>query len=278
MANILIAGCGDLGCRLGSQLSESGHNIFGIRRNANQLPNCIQPIVCDLAVTNPNLPNKLDYVFYILAADSFKDSAYYQAYVLGVKHLLLSLQGKNIKRLFFISSSSVFGQDKGQVVTETCPTSDHSFSSHRLLEGESLINNSPFPSTIIRFAGIYGPGRSHLIDLVLEGKAHCMEGVYSNRIHTDDCVNVMQHLMLLNNPAELYIAVDNEPTLTCEVYEWLAEQLSIAKIDHISPSETSRIMRSNKKLSNQRLLDSGYQFKYPSFREGYLSLLAEMDY
>lgn len=276
MARVLIAGCGDLGCELAKQLSETGHEIFGIRRDVSQMPSFIEPLAADLFSQTPELPKELDYVFYILSANGYKDTAYYQAYVLGVKHILKALGDQKIKRIFFISSSSVFGQSDGEWVTEQSPVDGKNFASKRLLEGEETILQSPFPSTVIRFGGIYGPGRTHLIDLVIQGKAHCMEGVYSNRIHSEDCVGVMMHLMELKSPDSLYIGVDNEPTPTCDVYEWLAEQLSVSDIEHLEPTENSRMQRSNKRLSNEKIRSTGYEFKYPSFRDGYGKLIEEM--
>jgi aerobic-type carbon monoxide dehydrogenase small subunit (CoxS/CutS family) len=79
--------------------------------------------------------------------------------------------------------------------------------------------------------------------------------------------------MQLDNPDALYIGVDNQPTLSCEVYEWLAEQLSIGTIEHAEPTENSRLMRSNKRLSNARLRATGYEFIYPTYQEGYASLI-----
>lgn len=278
MANILIIGCGDIGCLLGSELARQGHKVFGLRRNIDELPDCIQPIQADLIHELPELPANIDYVFYMASAGKYKDSAYYQAYVLGLKHTLAALKNQSIKRLFFISSTSVFGQSDGETVNESCPTSDSNFSTRRILEGEKLAQESELATTVVRFGGIYGPGRTHLIDLVRAGKAHCMEDVWSNRIHSDDCVGLLSHLLTQNetDPSSLeplYIGVDDEPSLSCDLYSWLAEQLCAPEVEYIEPSENARLMRSNKRLSNAKIKASGYQFKYPSYREGYLPLL-----
>lgn len=277
MARVLIAGCGDIGCRLGSLLVEQGHEVLGLRRDASQINPPIQAVSADLFNLTTELPENIDYVYYIVTATSHKDFEYYQAYVLGIKNLLQALKGQNIKRVFFISSSSVFGQSDGEWVTEDSPTKDSNFSAKRLLEGEEVALNSNFPGSVVRFGGIYGPGRRHLIDLVLSGKANCMEGVYSNRIHSEDCAGMLAHLMTLDSLEKdlqsLYIGVDDTPTLTCEVYEWLAEQLSVPELDHQEPSQNSRLMRSNKRLSNALIKSTGYEFKYPSFKEGYLALI-----
>ncbi|MDG6774887.1 NAD-dependent epimerase/dehydratase family protein [Thiomicrorhabdus sp. ZW0627] len=279
MANILIVGCGGIGSELALTLIEQGHTVYGLRRHTDNLPDGIIPIEADITLSlSEFIPENLDYVFYSASAGKHKDMAYYQAYVLGVKHTLKALSDQNIKRIFFISSSSVFGQSEGEKVTEESPTSGNNFSTKRLLEGEELISNANFPSTIVRFGGIYGPGRTHLIDLIQQGKAHCMEDVYSNRIHSADCVGILAHLLNLNEQDpklvdSLYIGVDDQPTLSCEVYEWLAEQLSVGHIEHIEPTENSRLMRSNKRLSNAKIRSSGYDFKYPDYQAGYGELI-----
>ncbi len=279
MANVLIAGCGDIGCLLGEQLSQQGHTVFGLRRNIDALPNCIHPIQANLTTPLNPLPNQIDYVFYMASAGKYKDCAYYQAYVLGLKNIILALENTPIKKLFFISSSSVFGQSEGEHVDESSPTDDSVFSTKRLLEGETLALESKLNATVVRFGGIYGAGRTHLIDLIREGKAHCMEGVWSNRIHSEDCAGMLAYLLAeseknLERIDTLYIGVDNQPTPSCEVYDWLAEQLCAPEPDRKEPSEASRLMRSNKRISNTKIRALGYEFKYPTYKEGFLAFLA----
>ncbi len=280
MARVLIAGCGDIGCQLGQKLAKLGHQVSALRRNIQKVPAGIDAIKHDLTQPFPELSLPFDYVFYTAAAGKYKDSAYYQAYVHGLKNLLNALKLAPPKRIFFTSSTSVFGQSDGEWVTEDAPTSDSSFSTHRLLQGEHLLLESGLPVTIVRFGGIYGPGRTHLIDLVRAGKAHCMEGVYSNRIHSADAVGILQHLMSLleqgNSIDSLYIAVDNTPVPTCEVYDWLAKQLRVKVLEHQEPTETSRQLRSNKRLSNAKIRSTGYQFQYPSYQAGYRELIQQM--
>lgn len=278
MANILIAGCGDVGCLLGTELTQQGHKVFGLRRNIDALPDFIHPIEANLTGTIQDLPEQIDYVFYMASAGKYKDSAYYQAYVSGLKNLLHALQGQAIKRLFFISSSSVFGQHDGELVSESSPTHDTSFSTKRILEGEAVALESEYPATVVRFGGIYGPGRTHLIDLMRAGKAHCMEDAWSNRIHSSDCAGILTHLLNLNesHPEDvesLYVGVDNQPSLACEVYEWLAEELCLPEVEHKESSENARMMRSNKRISNAKIRATGYEFKYPTYKDGYIDLI-----
>lgn len=280
MAHILIAGCGDIGCQLGQKLTQQGHQVTAMRRNIQKVPGGITPIEHDLTQTFPELPHPFDYVFYTAAAGKYEDSAYYQTYVHGLKNLLNALKPTPPKRIFFTSSTSVFGQSDGEWVAEDAPTSDSSFSARRLLQGEQQLLESGLPVTIVRFGGLYGPGRTHLIDLVLAGKAHCMVGIYSNRIHSADAVGILQHLMNLleqGKPIDtLYIAVDSHPVPTCEVYDWLAEQLSVEELEHQAPTKTIRQLRSNKRLSNTKIKSTGYQFQYPDYQAGYKELIQQM--
>lgn len=275
MANILIAGCGELGCPLGETLAQAGHQVFGIRRHIDQIPTAITPIQADLYSGALELTQSFDFVYYIMSATHHDDLAYYQAYVLGLKNVLHALEQQTtpVQRLFFVSSTSVFGQTEAEWVNEDSPVADHNFSTRRLLEGETLAQKSGINSTIIRFGGIYGPGRTHLIDQLLKGKVRCMDGVYSNRIHSADCVRMLAHLSQVKQPAPIYIGVDNAPTPICEVYEWLAEQLSVTEVEYSEPKEHSRQARSNKRLSNQKIKDSGFEFQYPSYQDGYAKLL-----
>ncbi len=280
MSKILIAGCGGIGCALGQKLAIEGHEVFGIRRDISKVPASITPIQADLATPTDKLPDNIDYVFYTASAGKYKDSAYYQAYVSGVKQLLKNLSDQKIKRFFYVSSTAVFGQNEGEMVDETSPTSDSNFSTKRLLEGEELALSCDYDATIIRFGGIYGPGRTHLLDLVQEGKAHCMDGIWSNRIHSEDCVGILAHLVGVaekdaKKVKQLYIGVDSQPTLLCDVYDWLAEQLCVPDVEHMEPKESSRQMRSNKRISNQKILDAGYEFIYPDYQAGYKELLKE---
>jgi hypothetical protein len=75
----------------------------------------------------------------------------------------------------------------------------------------------------------------------------------------------------------LYLATDNEPVAIHEVHVWLAREMGV---DGLSPAmeETSLVVRGgNRRCNNQRLRDSGFVFRYPTFREGYRELLSPTD-
>jgi nucleoside-diphosphate-sugar epimerase len=280
MENVLIAGCGYVGISLGYRLMRDGYQVFGLRRNTDVLPpemHGIRANLRDLESLRP-MPEYFDYVFYTASADHYDDLSYRRAYVDGLWNLLEALQneGERPKRIIFTSSTGVYGQQDGELVDEDSPTDPSGFTGQYLLEGEALLHDSMFESVAVRLSGIYGPGRTRIIDRVRGGEAECVEGrtTVLNHIHRDDCAGVLRHLMTLDNPAKLYLAVDHEPVELCALQRWVAGELGVPEPRVVSAEEAPpRIRGGNRRYSNQRLVDSGYAFQYPTYREGYASLL-----
>ena len=285
-ANILLVGCGDIGIPLGLQLARSGNAVWGLRRST-QLPDPITTLHAD--VTQANTLTSLatlapDYVVVTLTPGAFSDHAYHSVFVEGTRNLLQQLNvlhnnGSKIRRLFFISSTSVYAQVDGEWVDEHSATEPTGFSGKRLLQAEGLLDDCGIASTVIRFAGIYGPGRRRLIDQVLAGQG-CPQNppLYTNRIHRDDCVGFLAHLIERDQGGEAveprYIGVDSAPAPMWEVKHWLASQLREAPRElQIGTSHR----RGSKRCSNQRLLDSGYQLRYPSYQRGYGAVISDLN-
>lgn len=276
----LILGCGDIGTALGRQLIEAGHRVIGARRSPQSLEEVgIEPLIMDL--NDPEglaaLPDA-DIVVYIVSADRFDEQAYQLAYRDGLQAVLAELGGRKHapRRVFFVSSTSVYAQQDGQEVDENSETQPSGFSGQLMREAERLLTAHPLPSSVVRFSGIYGPGRDRLIRQVREGRiAAATPPMFSNRIHRDDCAGVLGHLidLALNDKPleELYLASDCEPAPLHEVMAWLAKRLKVESSEVI---QSPLRRRSSKRCSNARLLESGYRFRYPTYREGYAQVLA----
>jgi nucleoside-diphosphate-sugar epimerase len=283
MARVLIAGCGYVGAALGAALDRDSHAVFGLRRRSGALPWGVRPIEADLVIpgTLRELPPQLDFVFFMAAPAGRDDGLYRTLYVDGLRNLLDALveQQQQPKRVFFTSSTSVYGQKDGERVDESSPTEPAGFAGRRILEGEALLREGPFPATVVRFGGIYGPRRTSLVERVRTGRVVYQEEPprYTNRIHRDDCAGVLRHLMQLPEPEPLYLGVDCEPASEASVYRWLAGVLGAPMPRHGAADATADPERAgSKRCRNDRLLASGYEFRYPSFREGYTAVLAEL--
>ena len=281
---VLIAGCGDVGTRLGRRLASAGHEVWGLRREAGRLPEEIRALPADL--TDPAslgaVPPDTDAVVYAAAADAADEAAYRRAYVRGVRNLagLFAGRGALPERLLFVSSTAVYGESGGEWVDEETPPRPPRFNGRIVLEGERAARAaSARHATVVRFGGIYGPGRRRLIDRVREGAGCAPAPVqWTNRIHAEDCAGVLQHLLGLAEPAPLYVAVDDEPAPRREVMEWLAARMGLPcppPEGAPGPRAPARAGREGRRCRNARLRASGYRFRYPTYREGYAALLAE---
>jgi len=283
MARVLIAGCGYVGAALGAMLDRDSHAVFGLRRRSGALPWGVRPIEADLVIpgTLRELPPQLDFVFFMAAPAGRDDGLYRTLYVDGLRNLQGALveQQQQPKRVFFTSSTSVYGQKDGERVDESSPTEPAGFAGRRILEGEALLRGGPFPATVVRFGGIYGPRRTGLVERVRTGRVVYQEEPprYTNRIHRDDCAGALRHLMQLPAPEQLYLGVDCEPASEASVYHWLAGVLGAPAPRHGAADATADPERAgSKRCRNDRLLASGYEFRYPTFREGYTAVLAEL--
>lgn len=278
---VLIAGCGDLGTALALELAAAGDQVIGLRRHPEALPAPIAPFAADLA--DPRslalLPS-VDAVVYAAAADSSTDEAYRRAYVDGVRHLLAApgLQQHSPRRFVFVSSTAVYAQDGGDWIDERSPAQATHFRARLLLEGEALVRAIAAPettTTVLRLAGIYGPGRTRLIELVRSGRATYPPGPprYANRIHRDDAAGALVHLLRLPEPAALYLGVDDAPVDLAEVFRFLAVALGAPPPVMAEAPGGGSAERTSKRCSNALLRAAGYDFRFPTYREGYGALL-----
>lgn len=280
MARVLIAGCGYLGEALGLSLIQKGHEVCGLRRRSEKLPSNFLQIRADLTLpgTLVNLPWPIDVVYYMVGADHRNEEAYHAAYVQGLVNLVRALKNQNpaVRRWIFTSSTAVYHQSCGEWVDENSTVAPIHFSGRCLREGENFLLSNVAESIVVRLGGIYGPGRHRFIDYVRTGEIRKIKGPsrYLNHIHRDDCIGVLVHLLNLNNPQALYVVVDNEPVDKYQLLDWIAGQLDISL--PLMFQENSQIkQQGNKRCRNTLIVNSGYPFRYPSFREGYLSLLFE---
>ncbi|HEX2205681.1 MAG TPA: SDR family oxidoreductase [Longimicrobium sp.] len=278
---VLVAGCGYVGSALAAGLAGEGHEVWGLKRDPSTLPPGVHPFAADLRdpTTLAALPPALDAVVYTATADRSDDEAYRAAYVEGPRALLDALvrQGQAPRRVLFTSSTSVYGQAGGEWVDEETPAEPSGFSGRRMLEGEGVFLGGPFSATVLRLGGIYGPGRSSLVEKVRSGEAECTpEPSWTNRIHRDDIAGALRHLIALESPAPVYLGVDREPADLCDIYRWLATRLGLpAPPVRAGADDARRRSRSNKRCRGDRLAASGYAFRYPTFREGFAAILDE---
>ena len=277
MSSVLIAGCGYVGSALAQRCVKAGQQVWGLKRHPAGLPRGVRAIAADLLEPESlqDLPRELSRVYYCVGATAHSEEAYEAAYVRGLRNLLAALEPQRGNfRLLFTSSTGVYGQQGGEWVDETSPTALEGFASQILLHGEQLLELSGFEYTVLRLAGIYGPDRSWFLDQVRRGEVpFSVMPLYTNRIHRDDCAEALFHLGSLRSPDTLYLGCDDMPAPRNEVVTWLADRMEVPMPTRIVTHQEGTRERTNKRCRNDKLRATGFQFLYPTYKEGYASLL-----
>jgi nucleoside-diphosphate-sugar epimerase len=272
---VLIAGCGDLGTEVGLRLAAVGHQVVGVRRTPERLPTPILGVRGDLVTGRIDaLPADTEMVVYAAAAGGRSEAAYLGTYVAGPRHVLdgLARAGAHPRRFVFVSSTAVYGTDDGSWVDEDTPAAPRTATGQVLLDAEVAVQDRAPSPTVVRLSGIYGPGRTRLIDQVREGRAVVPDPpVHANRIHRDDAAAAIVHLLVdVAAPATRYLGSDRAPAERGEVLRWLAAELGVDP-PPTGPDERSR--GGNKRCCSDRLVASGFRFAFPTYRDGYAAVL-----
>lgn len=277
-ATLLVIGCGDIGAAVAQQCAADGWRVWGVRRQAALLPGVrmLQADVTDPATLQALRDVQPEFVLMVLTPGGFSDERYRKVYVEGLANSLAALDSSRLRHVFWVSSTSVFHQDGGELLDEHSDARPAGFSGRRLLEAEALLERQPAPHTSVRFGGIYGPGRDRLLRQLRGGERSPAEPVrYSNRIHRDDAVGILRFLLARAAAGEplapLYLGVDAEPAPIAEVERWFSAMLGL---DYAALAErTGEVRGGNRRCSSALLQATGYRFLYPTYREGLPTLL-----
>lgn len=275
--SVVIAGCGDLGTETGLRLASLGHRVIGLRRSAQKLPSEIEGQAIDLSFEVPTLPGDTTIVVIAMSPDERSVDGYRAAYVKSVLNIVAAIRNDCAAppRVLYVSSTAVYGIDDGSWVDESTPAHPSSPTAIVLLEAEETLLRHMPEATILRLGGLYGPGRTREIDRIRQGVAKISrEPEFTSRIHRDDAAAAIVHLTTMQKrPETLYIGVDESPADRREVLEFLARSLDLPAPE-IADDCVRALGSRGKRCHNNRLLESGFSFSYPSYREGYAAVLA----
>ncbi|MFB6155508.1 MAG: SDR family oxidoreductase [Haloferacaceae archaeon] len=284
----VVFGCGYVGLTLGARLRDAGHDVVGVRRSGAGLDAVreagIEAVRAD--ATDPDdvaaVPDA-DWVVYAASAGRGGGlEAARSVYVDGLTTVVDDYAARDDppSRLVYASSTGVYGDCGGDWVDESTPPTPDTPRGEVLLEAERVALERTaaggIDGTVVRFGGLYGPGRYRL-ERYLEGPV--TEG-YRNLTHRDDAAGAVAHLLAGDRArGEVVLVVDDEPVSKWEFADWLADECGVerppkrtvaerlAELD--DPADLSRRVRASKRCSNRRLRELDYEFRYPTYREGY---------
>jgi len=273
-SKVLIVGCGDLGLAIAKPLLASGIEVTGVRRTAQQVDGMemIQADVSQPATLAVLEAIRPEIIIYCVAAHAQSDEAYQSAYVDGLRNVLATQEhNQNLKHVFFVSSTRVYGQATEALLDESVEAIPADFGGERLLEAERLLQLLRCGGTALRLSGIYGPGRLRMINLAQQPASWPGHNGWSNRIHRDDAaafiVFLVKQVMAGLRLESCYIVTDSMPVTQHEVLHWIAAEIGV------KAAGTMPLVQGGMRLSNRRMLATGFKLGYPDYQAGYASLL-----
>lgn len=269
---VLLLGCGDIGTAIALSLQKAGTGVLAVRRNTAALPSELPALAADLADVGglePLRDRNFDRVLMTPVPASFDAAGYRAGFLQPVINLLELWRDGPPRRLVFVSSTRVYGEYHGEWVDEGSELRPPDPQAELMAEAESRLLESRHRVTVVRFSGIYGRQPSRLLQRIERGEVcPALPPRYSNRIHRLDCIGFLEHLLGLEQPASLYLASDNEPTLQHELELWLARQLGVGEL-----REVPQRAMPNRRCRNQRMTDTGYRLRVPDYRAGYSAMI-----
>jgi len=284
---VVILGCGYVGLALGRQLTPT-HDVIGVRRSDAGIE-AIEDAGFRGVQADVTMPGALravpdaDAVVFAASSGGRGADAAREVYVEGQRTAMEAFAARESPpdRYVYTSSTGVYGDHGGAWVDEGTPIEPTTPKTEALAEAESIALSGAIDGTVVRFAGLYGPGRYRLARY-LEGPV--TEG-YLNMIHRDDAAGVVAHLLETGRGrGDVVLAVDDEPVSRWAFADWLTDACGVAEPPKQTTAErldaddlpdvARRRVRTSKRCDNSRLHELGYEFTYPTFREGYREAVA----
>ncbi|WP_289663780.1 SDR family oxidoreductase [Flavobacterium panacagri] len=271
MKQISILGCGWLGLPLAKKLIEKVNPVNGSTTSENKLP-----ILKDAGITpflvNVEADGVSENIGLFLAESEMliinippklrneNPDSERKVFVEKIKNLIPFVEKSNIKKILFVSSTSVYGDDNNVVTEETIPNPETE-SGRQLLLAETLLQNNPnFETTILRFGGLIGEDR-HPVKF-LTGKENLENpDAPVNLIHQKDCIGIIEEIIKQSKWNEVFNAVASFHPTREEYYTQKAKDLNLV-LPKFS-SEKSNIKKTISSGKIETILN--YQFKLENY-------------
>ena len=264
--HILFIGYGKTSQRVAKQLFELGYQVTTISRSpktdlyANHLIQDIHQL--DLMQVKP-----IDYVYILLAPSERGVDAYRETYFASTKPIIQALKNHPIKKIIAVSSTRVYGENSGEIIDDESLIQPIDEQGEILYAMEkAYLNAFPEQCCVVRPSGIYGTSVERMIKLAKTTLTY-PNIHWSNRIHIDDLVAFLVHMLHVEHFEKTYICSDSIPIPLYKIIQWFQQKLDLPQL----VLEAEQL--SGKKIMAQRMLKSGFQLKHQDCFDEYLKLL-----
>ncbi|MFN0065263.1 MAG: NAD-dependent epimerase/dehydratase family protein [Chlamydiales bacterium] len=256
----VILGCGYIGGALLAEIDRKERVVVATtrheerRQELSRVADEVVVLQAEDQVALAKLLKEAEQVIVTIAVD--RGGSYKEAYLDTAKAVAGCL-GPHMRHLIYTSSTSVYGDARGDWVTEETPLAPLDKNAEILCEAEKIYLALPIKATILRLAGIYGPGRTHekraydLYAATFHGEASS----FCNWVHKEDIVRAI--LWVLNNGLEgIYNVCSNEHPTRAVFYGSLFRELGLGKVEW----DTTKGRFGNKRVASEKLKETGFTY------------------
>ncbi|MEI3804093.1 SDR family oxidoreductase [Agrobacterium sp. CCNWLW32] len=196
---------------------------------------------------------------------------------------LLALLGGDLKKFLpnltwvaYLSTVGVYGDHHGAWVDETTPCRPVSARSVERVAAEAAwteaAQKANVPLSILRLSGIYGPGRNAFMNFE-KGTARRLvkKDQVFNRIRVED-IGAALAFLAQKNERGIFNVTDDEPCPPQDVVSFAATLMGVEPPPEqaFETADLTPMARSfygeNKRVSNARIRDLGFDFRFPEYR------------
>lgn len=300
MQTILMIGLGKIGLPVAKQLAAQGHCVIGVSRSTPTDSAFCSPRTPKLPPDNDHLYQKnlhfvasdaraliiaqlsqwtsqISQICIIVSPDTPSLQDYRDSYYAIAEHVVrLGDHLPNLKRVVFISSTGVYGQNAGEVIDINTPVfAPASATSQVILQTEQLLQQHfEDKSVIIRPSGIYGQSRLRLLTMATQLAAPSANrasdypsNTWTNRIMDIDLVSIIVKVTNTGETVPVYLATDNAPVPLYTVLNYLATAQGLnLSLPCMEPTTGKRIINN---LPTTWL-------NYPDWQSGYQHILSAL--
>jgi nucleoside-diphosphate-sugar epimerase len=269
----LIIGCGYLGRRVAAIWRSHGFDVAALTRSTANAE-ALQQFGLETFIGDVMQPSTLDalpaanVVMYSVGYDRRATHTKRSVYIDGLENVLRHLASR-VGRFLYVSSTSVYGQDAGEWVNEESRCAPRTEDGRICLAAEESVRRFFSPTIVLRFSGIYGPGRLlRRMESIRNGEP--IEGnpdAFLNLIHVEDGARILVEVATRVRRGTTYLVTDDKPIRRREYYSLLAQKFGGP--EPVFVTETNGAGHLNKRCSNARLREElGDVFKYPTIEAG----------
>lgn len=242
--NISLLGCGWLGLPLAKYLLNNGHIVKGSTTSQEKMQSLTAEGIIPYKIQlfeegiQGDISSFLDgnnVLIIDIPPGLRKDPT--ENFIAKIGRLKDYVERSSIEQVIFISSTSVF-EDTGSmpVYTEADTPNGKGVNSEQLTGTEKLILSDNYNTSIIRFGGLFGPGR-HPVNY-LSGRKNIKDpNAPVNLIHLDDCIGLIDAI-IDSGLTGIFHGVNPDHPVKEAYYKEIAQTRSLAlpEFDHRTAS------------------------------------------